>query len=236
MAGTEHQEGRRNGDAIPADMVMSELSRTLGSRYFAKSGRLTAFLRYVVETTLNGKGNEIKEYLIAVDVFGKPESFDPRLDTLVRVQASKLRAKLKEYYGTDGAKDEVIIELPRGSYVPTFQLGASPQTTPSTAVARTPRILTWLAVPAALLVLAGVIWSIYRFAREPDTVTSNPKSIAILPFTDMSPEKNQEYFCDGMTEEITSALSKSRIFTSSPAHRRLPLKENRKTSGVSATN
>ncbi|HEX4168147.1 MAG TPA: hypothetical protein VHZ55_21990 [Bryobacteraceae bacterium] len=129
-------------DAPSAEMVIPELSRILCSRHFANSGRLTAFLKYVVEKTLSGSGNEIKEYLIAVEVFGKPESFDPRLDTLVRVQASKLRARLKEYYEADGAKDELIIELTRGSYVPAFQSASplQPILSPVVAVGANPQV------------------------------------------------------------------------------------------------
>ena len=103
-----------------ADAVEEQLARILASRDFVNSGSLSAFLQFVVRETLAGKSQGIKEYAVGTEVFNRPESFDPRLDTIVRVQASKLRSRLAEYYATDGANDPIVIELPRGSYVPLF--------------------------------------------------------------------------------------------------------------------
>jgi TolB-like protein/Flp pilus assembly protein TadD len=76
------------------------------------------FLRYVVEQTLAGRSGEIKEYVVGVEVFGRGNDFDPRLDSIVRVEARKVRTKLAEYYASAGARDPVSIELPKGSYAP----------------------------------------------------------------------------------------------------------------------
>src|SRR3954453_21468267 len=115
MASEEHSV------TTSADAVEEQLARILASRDFASSGSLSAFLQFVVRETLAGKDQGIKEYAVGTQVFNRPESFDPRLDTIVRVQASKLRSRLAEYYATHGANDPIVIELPRGSYVPVFR-------------------------------------------------------------------------------------------------------------------
>lgn len=94
------------------NIVALQLARILSSPDFINAGKLAAFLEYVITKSLAGKAEHIKEYTIGVDVFGKPESFDPRLDTLVRVQASKLRGRLEKYYSGQGLEDPIRIELP----------------------------------------------------------------------------------------------------------------------------
>jgi eukaryotic-like serine/threonine-protein kinase len=100
--------------------IEEQLARIIASPHFASSGRLSAFLAFIVRKTLAGEGSEIKEYTVGTQVFDRAVSFDPRVDTIVRVQASKLRTRLNEYYATAGVNDPIIIELPRGSYLPGF--------------------------------------------------------------------------------------------------------------------
>lgn len=97
-----------------------QLEKILHSASFRSSPGLQRFLEHVVTKTLQGLSHEIKEYEIAVEVLGKPSGYDPRLDTTVRVQAHRLREKLEEYYAGDGASDEILVELPKGHYVPQF--------------------------------------------------------------------------------------------------------------------
>ena len=82
---------------------------------------MSGFLRYVVGRTLAGEGDQIKEYVIGVAVFGRGDDYDPRLDSIVRVEARRLRTKLDEYYAADGRDDTIVIAIPRGSYSPTFE-------------------------------------------------------------------------------------------------------------------
>jgi len=98
-----------------------QLDRILGSRTFQPVERLKRFLTFVVTETLDGRGDQLKEYVIAVQVFGKEESFDPRTDPLVRVQARRLRARLERYYRDEGSHDELMLELPKGGYTPTIR-------------------------------------------------------------------------------------------------------------------
>src|SRR4051794_33830131 len=104
----------------PDPAIREQLDRILASQAFGGSDRLRAFLRFVVESAWNGRADELKEYLIAVEVYGRKPSFDPKIDAIVRVEATRLRARLKQYYQTDGAHDAVIIEMPKGSYAPAF--------------------------------------------------------------------------------------------------------------------
>jgi CheY-like chemotaxis protein len=92
----------------------------LQSRFFRQSPRLSRLLVFTVEQAMEGAEQRLKEYSIALEVFGKPESFDPRLDSAVRVAARQLRAKIDTYYLTDGAQDPVLVRYRPGEYMPRF--------------------------------------------------------------------------------------------------------------------
>jgi Tol biopolymer transport system component len=109
------------GDAVSPHEFDRQLEKILSSQTFAKSRRLQDLLRYTVDRIKTGRGETIKEYLLAVDVFGRKPSFDPRFDSIVRVQASRLREKLEKYYATEGRGDTILIAVPKGAYVPTVQ-------------------------------------------------------------------------------------------------------------------
>ncbi len=100
--------------------VGEQLQRILSSARFAESPRLSAFLRYVVEAKLAHQEDQIQEYTIGVSVFDRGESFDPRIDSIVRVEARRLRDRLGAYYAADGKDDPVAIDLPLGGYRPRF--------------------------------------------------------------------------------------------------------------------
>jgi hypothetical protein len=106
------------------DLVAAHLEEVLRSRPFAASPRLREFLRYVVETELEGEGHTIKEFVVAAEVYRRDVTYDPQVDSTVRVEASRLRAKLGEYYRTEGALADVEIQLPRGGYTPVFHFRA----------------------------------------------------------------------------------------------------------------
>src|SRR6185369_5506960 len=91
--------------------VRSQLERIMSSEAFKTAKRQSGFLRYVVEEALAGRSEAIKEYTIGVEVFGRGESFDPRISNLVRVEAQRLRTKLARYYETEGRDDALGIEL-----------------------------------------------------------------------------------------------------------------------------
>ncbi len=112
-------------------------------------------LRFVVERTLDGQGDQLKEYLLGVEVFDRPPEYDPRLDSIVRVEARRLRAKLAEYYDAEGAGDVLRIRLAKGGYAPTFERAPAPGASAGPAAMRAFRL--WPTVAAAVLLGAAVV-------------------------------------------------------------------------------
>ena len=121
--------------------VRAQLERLLASETLATAARLRRFLRFIVERTLDGKGEQLKEYAVGIEVFERDERYDPRIDSIVRVEAGRLRARLQEYYTQAGCDDTVIVRIPRGGYVPRFRAPA--RTTDSESA------FTWVGCPTA---------------------------------------------------------------------------------------
>jgi TolB-like protein/Tfp pilus assembly protein PilF len=113
--------------APDADLrVRDQLERILASTTFQQCDRLKRFLSFVVLEAIAGRRSGLKEYVIGVQVFGKEDSFDPRTDPIVRVQARRLRAKLVRYYRDEGPSDELMVELSKGGYAPAFKRRDTP--------------------------------------------------------------------------------------------------------------
>ena len=115
----------------PADRerVLAQLDRILAGRTFAAAARLQELLKYLVTETVSGRGARLNQASIAIDVLGRDEKFDPAVDSVVRVEAGRLRAKLRDYYDEEGRNDPVRIELPKGAYEPRVRFdGAQPLT------------------------------------------------------------------------------------------------------------
>jgi hypothetical protein len=105
-------------NGIPADAIEAQLCKILASRMFNKADRASRFLRFVVRHSLEGKASELKEYVVGVEVLGRTPDFDPRVDTIVRAEAKRLRSRLDEYYASVGKHDSIRISIPKGTYVP----------------------------------------------------------------------------------------------------------------------
>ena len=103
------------------EAIRAQLERILASPHFTGTDRSRRFLRFVVEEALAGRSERLKEYTLAIEVFDRDDSFDPSTNPGVRVEASRLRRRLEHYYLTLGREDPVLIELPRGTYVPVFR-------------------------------------------------------------------------------------------------------------------
>jgi len=171
-------------DTTPTgDEVTAELERMLASPDFQAPDRLKSFLRFVVEETLDGRGPQLKGYTVGVRVFNRPDSFDPITDPIVRIQAGKLRRRLERYYLTGGTTDPVRIDLPKGTYMPTFsrvdQTG-SEQPAPHAAPPQSAQVKP-------------------RFEGP---------SIAVLPFTCIGDASETQQFAEGVTEELVVGLSR----------------------------
>jgi len=164
-------------DPVPATAVRDQLARVVNSPGFVSSVRLCRFLTHIVNRTIDEDIDSLKEFSIAMEVFDRTSEYDPNIDAIVRVEARRLRAKLKAYYEEgQGTVDPVLIGLRPGSYVPVFR---------------------WLdAQPAKHREEIGA-------ALPPGRIC-----IAVLPFVNMSPEPEQDYFCDGISEEITNSLTR----------------------------
>src|SRR5215468_4803125 len=98
--------------------IREQLDRIVNSGPFHQSQGRQRFLEYLVNETLAGRGERLKGYNVALEVFDRPETFDPTTDPLVRIEAARLREKLREYYGTEGQSDAIHIDLPKGTYTP----------------------------------------------------------------------------------------------------------------------
>lgn len=186
--GAEQQFQSRAG--LPVSQIREQLNRILASETFVRSERLSTFLRFVVDETLRGNGGTLKEQVIAHDVYGRGEEYDPSTDPVVRVDARRLRDKLREYYSLAG-DEPVIIRLPKGSYVPSFErrspiiAAVLPEAEPiSLPPAPSRSRAYWLLAAGALLVgVAATTW--YGLRREA------PPTIRIRPLTSLPGVVNQ---------------------------------------------
>jgi TolB-like protein len=155
---------------LPApDEVRAQLERMTASDDFIRSPQLGAFLRFVVESVLQGKSDRIKAYTIGVDVLRRDAKFDPQLDPIVRVEATRLRRTIDRYYAGLGADDAIRIDLPRGSYIPTFsrRLAFPGVTAHSSTLDRFWSIRLLLVAAVALIVIVAVVALSQRRAPAP---------------------------------------------------------------------
>jgi TolB-like protein/Tfp pilus assembly protein PilF len=190
--------GSTPGPLVREAQVRAQLDRMLGSSSFRKTARLARLLRYLVESTLDGRGAELKESVLGIEVFERGSSFDPRVDTLVRSTARHLRFKIEEYYKLYGQNDAVIVELPKGTYVPKFHARATPE-----ANWRPWRILIAAALILAVAAVAATRWNGWRPAAD-------PTSLVVLPFENRTGSGSDQYLIDGLTEELTNGLVRIR--------------------------
>lgn len=114
------------------ETILAQMERVLASRHFRQTRTLDKFLRHAIAKTLAGLESELKESLIGREVFHRGEDFNPAMDAVVRVQAGMLRKKLASYYAEEGQADPLIIDLPKGCYVPTFHARELPEPLPET--------------------------------------------------------------------------------------------------------
>ncbi len=204
-------EGSGESGLQPApEIIHASLDRLLNSLPFRSADSLREFLRYVVRQSLDGQGDQIKEYTIGVEVFHRKESFDPRRDNVVRAQARRLRAALATYYQSEGAKEAVQIELPHGTYKPVFH--HIPQPAPETQKDALESAGWYWKPRRALLgafVIAVALLAILAAMPRHHSVqaSASTPSIAVLPFRFLNEAKDEEFFSDGLTEDLTDSLA-----------------------------
>src|SRR5262249_19291874 len=204
------------------DAVRLQLAKILASPEFVKADRLSRFLSFVVDQAQSGGGGQLKEYVIGVEVYGRSESYDPRVDAIVRVEAGRLRAKLERYYDHDGQQDPILISMPKGSHTPTIverELVGVPEPPASgrireSALTGSPswnsvRLLKGRRGLVLLVILLIGGTAVYWSRRERSGPTRRP-SIVVLPLESLSADPEQEYFSDGMSDAMITDLAKIR--------------------------
>jgi len=165
---------------LPApDEVRAQLERMTASDDFNRSPQLGAFLHFVVESVLQGKSDRIKAYTIGIDVLRRDAKFDPQLDPIVRVEATRLRRTIDRYYAGLGADDAIRIDVPRGSYIPTFsRRPCLPGVTPHSSTLDRFRSIRLLLVAAVALIVIGVIVVLsQRRVPAPNVATPSPGAV-----------------------------------------------------------
>jgi hypothetical protein len=143
----------------------AQVERIIESDTFHASGVLRRLFRFLADKTFSGEADQLKEYSIGIDAFGKPPTYDPRQDAIVRLQIGRLRQKLGEYYRTEGKDDPVIMELPKGRFKLSWQLRSAP-VAPLDPVSTTdpgvaPRRWRRFAIALAGALLVSVVWGAY---------------------------------------------------------------------------
>jgi len=106
---------------LSPESIREQVQKVVASRTFSQSKKLVRFLSFIVEKSLLGQGGQVNEYLIGVEVYERPASFDPQIDTIVRTEARRLRSKLHQYFDAQGLHDPIVIEVPKGAYVAVFR-------------------------------------------------------------------------------------------------------------------
>jgi adenylate cyclase len=178
------------GEHHPTDRaIRAELSSILSSPEFRSKPTLSRFLQFVVEQALAGNAHQIKGYTIATQVLNKSESFDAVKDPSVRILGGRLRASLDRYYAAFGREDPVLIEMPRGTYVPVFHHHAVGNEAARSSSARLGR---------------------------PDASMPTAPGIAVLPLRSLSGDSEGERFAEGLTDELLAELVRYQDFSVVP--------------------
>ena len=199
--------------------VLSQLERMLQCEMFSHGERQSRFLRHIVEATLDGNAEQLNQFTVGVDVFDRDETFDPTIDSIVRVEAGRLRAKLTQYYAEVGKDDPVRIDLPKGGYAVAIRITPKSPSKKSATQLRPSRLAVY-AIAAGMVATIAAVFILLPFLglpapRAPEAVeelgtrktTDGTLAIAVLPFDNMSSEPEQGYFSDGITEDIITDLS-----------------------------
>jgi len=197
-----------NDQSISNEQVRAQLERVLASRGFANAGRLSRLLRHTVEKTLAGQADQLKEYSVGMEVFDRDEKYDPRVDSIVRVEAGRLRSRLDEYYSTDGAADPVRISLPRGAYVAQFAHPAAapsaPVVTPAAGPASPQHNWTTWAMTAGLI---GITLVLVAWLGGSPSSQEQP-SVAVLAFAQYSAGDEDGAVAAQLTDSVTAELAR----------------------------
>jgi TolB-like protein/Tfp pilus assembly protein PilF len=194
------------GTAAP-DSIRAQLGRILKSKDFDATERLRNFLSYVVEEALAGRADRIKAYAIAIEVFRRDATFDAHSDPIVRIEAGHLRRALDRYYLTAGVSDDVVISIPKGSYVPKFEVRH--RASPAAPVVNQPRRPTLAPlIIGSLAVLAIVSYLAVDWMRGGRVENPALPRLLVKPFDDLTDVGKSQVIARGLTQEIIGQIAK----------------------------
>ncbi|MBX3536547.1 MAG: adenylate cyclase [Chelatococcus sp.] len=214
-------------DVSPED-ARAQCERILSSPEFRAPERARNFLRYIVEETLEGRSGRIKAFSIAIEVFGRDETFDTQNDPVVRIEAGRLRRALERYYLVAGQDDPVLIDIPKGGYVPVFArrhpeslpvveteaLRSDPPAVETHKVVPRHLFHRWAVVAVAVgIVLLGVVYAVIESGLfrqstvNPSTFQGGP-SVLVRPFVDLGGDGNSALYAAGLTEDVLSQIAR----------------------------
>jgi hypothetical protein len=191
MADYEGVSATVYGEAEKAD-ILRQLDRLLGNPHFSHSKRFPSFLRFIIQEELEGRGDQLKERTLGIEVFGRNAGYDTTSDPIVRVTAAEIRKRIAQYYQDSDSPDQLRISLPPGSYIPHFEWPASaslpvpanstslnefssiphaPEFVPQTLAAHAPtRSRAWRWVLASVLLIAAAAGSAFWLGTRPSTL------------------------------------------------------------------
>lgn len=176
-----HPTAMEPHSGLPVAAIVEQLDRILSSSEFHATDKARDFLRYIVREKLAGRANRLKGYSIALEVFGRGDDFDAANDPIVRIQAGRLRRALERYYLTAGARDPILIDVPKGRYIPRFSVQAGIQD------------------QAHSQTLQDVVTRPEGHARP---------SVAVIPIRNLTDEVDQLPLATGLTEELATELAR----------------------------
>ena len=221
----ESQLSERKPVPPPEQAAIDEqLDRMFESSQFGANDRRRAFLKYIVDETLAGRADRLKGYSIGVSVLGRSEDFDAASDPVVRLEARRLRRELEHYYLTDGSNDPLVITIPKGSYVPSFEFRDLPSLPPNAESRKgysgRPR---WRAPNWLLLILLALLMAAVGSMWFQSIGTENPPTdqattdidlwgdlpvVAVMPFNPLGNSAVTSVAARGIAEDITTDLAR----------------------------
>ena len=212
-----------DGGSLP-ERIRQYLGRLLGNDAFVCTPQRRKLLEYVVEQTLNGRGERLKAFDLAVSVLGRNERFDPQKDPIVRIEMGRLRRDLDHYYEADGRDDPIRISIPKGQYVPTFAV-RNPADDPAPPLAHGPgkwgrTRLRAAAAVLGLLVLATVVWHGWGLWRASEQAQAPGPAVVVLPLEVLSGGEGGRLLATGLTGGLISDLMRFdglQVFAGVPA-------------------
>jgi TolB-like protein/Tfp pilus assembly protein PilF len=205
---------------ISTESILDQLNKILSSSLFANAEQSRALLKFVVEQAVNERTDRLKEYTVGAEGLGRGGSFDPRTDTIVRAEASRLRSRLERYYADEGTNDLVEITLPKGNYVPQFQNRKTEWSSPEEATVNTAgldparsrsrwkRLRPW-AISLFTIVVALFLFFVGLLILKHRSKPADFHSVVLLPLTNLSGDSSQDYLSDGVTDELITELAQA---------------------------